>query len=107
MSHRVIVAQRAKNDLRHYYQVAAEYAPVTAARWLHRFEAALDSLSENPERCTLAPEDDLLDETIYQFFYGKRKGRYRALFTIDGEHVIILHVRRGTMDKATKEELLG
>lgn len=107
MSYGVIVTQKAKSDLRHYYQVATEHAPATAARWLDRFEAELDSLAENPDRCTLAPEDDLVHETIYQFFYGKRTGRYRVLFTIDGDRVLVLHIRRGAMDKATKDELFG
>ena len=55
MSHFVIVTQKAKDDLRHYYRVAAEHAPDTAARWLYRFEEALETLSENPTRCPPAP----------------------------------------------------
>jgi plasmid stabilization system protein ParE len=41
MKYAVIVTQKAKDDLRHYYAVAAEHAPQTAARWLNRFEEAL------------------------------------------------------------------
>jgi len=41
MTHFVVVTQKAKDDLRHYYAVAAEHAPETAARWLNRFEDAL------------------------------------------------------------------
>ena len=107
MTHFVAVTQKAKDDLRHYYVVAAEHAPQTAAQWLNRFEEALQSLAKNPTRCTLAPENDLVDQPIYQFFYGKRSGRYRALFTIEGKRVLVLHVRRGTMDKATESDLFG
>ena len=107
MTYFVIVTQKAKRDLRHYYAVAAEHAPETAARWLSRFEAALQTLSTNPTRCPLAPEIDLVDHTVYQFFYGKRSGRYRALFIIDGDRVLILHIRRGTMDKATEGDLFN
>ena len=95
MTYQVLFAQRAKDDLRHYYLVAAERAPVTAARWLERFETALGSLANNPERCPLAPENDLVDPTIYQFFFGKQSGKYRALFSIEGNAVLILHIRRG------------
>ena len=56
MTHQVIVTQRAKDDLRRYYLLAAEYAPETAARWLDRFESSLQTLATNPERCDLAPE---------------------------------------------------
>jgi|COG998Drversion2_1049125.scaffolds.fasta_scaffold328455_2 plasmid stabilization system protein ParE len=105
MTNFVIVTQKAKDDLRHYYSVAAEHAPETATRWLNRFEEALQTLSTNPARCPLAPENDLVDQPIYQFFYGKRSGRYRALFTIEENRVLVLHIRRGTMDKAAEDEL--
>ena len=65
MTHSVIVTQKAKDDLSHYFSVAAEHAPETAARWLNRFEEALQTLSENPTRCALAPENDLVDPPIY------------------------------------------
>ena len=107
MTHSVIVTQKAKDDLRHYFSVAAEHAPQTAARWLNRFEEALQTLSDNPTRCALAPENDLVDPPIYQLFYGKRNARYRALFTIEGTRVLVLHVRRGTMDKAAESDLFG
>lgn len=105
MTFRVIVTEKAKGDLRHYFSVAAEHAPETAARWLDRFEASLQTLSSNPERCATAPEDDLVDQTIRQLFVGKRTGRYRVLFTIMGDDVVVLHIRRGTMDRAMKEDL--
>ena len=59
MTYPVIVTQKAKDDLRHYYALAADHAPKTAARWLNRFEEALQTLSSNPLRCPLAPENDL------------------------------------------------
>lgn len=105
MTYSVIVAQKAKDDLRHYYAVAAEHAPETAARWLHRFEVALQSLSTHPTRCPLAPENDLVDQTIYQFTYGKRSGRFRVLFAVEENQVLVLHIRRGTMDKAAESDL--
>lgn len=107
MTHHVIVTQKAKDDLRHYYAVAAEHAPGAATRWLNRFEEALQTLSTNPTRCPLAPENDLVEQPVYQFFYGKRSARYRALFTIEGTHVLVLHIRRGAMDKAAEADLFG
>ena len=105
MTYQVIVTQRAKDDLRRYYLLAAEHAPETAARWLDRFESSLQTLATNPERCDLAPEDDLVDQTIRQFFFGKRAGRYRVLFSIENDQVLVLHIRRGTMDKAAEGDL--
>lgn len=105
MTFRVVVTQQAKDDLRHYYSLAAEHAPETAQRWLDRFEVALGSLAEHPQRCPLAPENNLVEETIRQYFFGKGSGRFRALFTVRDPEVMILHVRRGSMDQATAAEL--
>ncbi len=96
----VLIAERAKADLRSYYLVAAEHAPTTAAKWLFRFEAALETLATNAERCALAPENDLVDETIRQLQFGKGVGKFRALFLVREPQVVVLHIRRGAMDRA-------
>ena len=107
MSYRVVITANAKANLRSYYTRAAENAPVKALRWLDRFESALQSLSDNPCRCPLAPEDDLVDVEVRQLLFGKGRNVYRALFTISGDDVQVLHVRRAVRDTATPEELLG
>ena len=105
MTYRVEIAQRAKNDLAHYLALSARHAPTTAELWLARFETALQSLADVPQRWPLAPEDNLTSETIRQMFFGKRNGRYRVLFTIREETVIVLHIRRGSMDQAGTHDI--
>ncbi len=107
MSHRVVITANAKANLRSYYLRAAENAPVTAARWLDRFEKTLQTLSDNPRRCPLAPEDDLVDAEVRQLLFGRGRSVYRALFTISGDDVQVLHVRRAARDTASPEEFLG
>ena len=107
MSYRVVITANAKTNLRSYYVRAAESAPVTASRWLDRFEEALQTLSHNPRRCRLAPENDLLPVEVRQLLFGRGRNVYRALFTISGDDVQVLHVRRAVRDTATSEELLG
>ena len=68
---------------------------------------SLQTLSTNPTHCPLAPENDLVAQTIYQFLFGKRTARYRVLFTIEDNRVLILHIRRGTMDTAAESDLCG
>jgi hypothetical protein len=81
---------------------------LTALRWLSRFEAALATLAVNPQRCSLAPENDAVDEEIRQFLFGKRGASvFRALFTIADGEVRVLHIRRAVMDTATRDELYG
>lgn len=86
MTFTVIVTQQAKDDLRHYYAVAAKHAPATATRWLNKFEEALQSLARNPTRCPLAPENDLVDVEIHQFFTGnERDGTERSSLSMEAE----------------------
>ena len=107
MTYRVLFAQRAIDDLQQYLLYASQNAPTTAVLWLIRFKAALMTLSTNPERCPLAPESELVEQAIYQYLFGKQSGSFRALFTIEEDRVLILHIRRGSMEKATKAELFG
>jgi len=105
MTYRVVVTAAAKQDLRAAYLWAAERAPMTAIAWLNRFETELESLAHFPERCELAPENHLVAKEIRQLIYGRRQGAYRALFTIVGDEIQVLHIRRATRDWATPDEL--
>ena len=106
MSYRVVITANVKSNLRSYYVRAAENAPVTALRWIDRFEEALQGLSDNPRRCPLAPEDGLVHVEVRQLLFGRGSNVYRALFTISGDDIQVLHVRRAVRDTATPEELL-
>jgi plasmid stabilization system protein ParE len=101
----VVVTATAKHNLREGYAWAARYAPDTAAQWLDRFYEALQSLSRNPQRCSIAPESEVVNREIRQFLFGRRRSTWRALFVIEQDQVRILHVRRGTRDTASSQEL--
>ena len=105
MTYRVVLMPRAVRDLDRAYLWASRHAPETAGRWLNRFYEALQTLSTSPERCGLAPENELVDREIRQFLYGKRRNVWRALFTIRAKEVRVLHVRRATMDTASPGDL--
>lgn len=105
MTHRVLITAEARRNLRDAYHWAALHAPATAARWLARFETALETLSQNPARCPMAPENSLVQTEIREFLFGRRRGAYRALFTIVGDEVRVLHVRRAARDWADAADL--
>ncbi|MCA9412772.1 MAG: type II toxin-antitoxin system RelE/ParE family toxin [Candidatus Omnitrophica bacterium] len=69
-----------------------------ATEWFHKLVAAIDSLQVYPERCPIAPEDDYFEIEVRQLLFGKRRGKYRILFTIADENVVILHVIHGARD---------
>jgi len=105
MTYEVIVTAEAKNNLRHYYRYAAQYAPETALRWLERFQAALTTLAVNPQRCPLAPENERVPLEIHEFLFGRGRNVFRVLFVITDMEVRILHIRRGAMDWAQPDDL--
>jgi plasmid stabilization system protein ParE len=107
MKYQVVVTAAAKQDLRAAYLWAAERAPFTAASWLQRFEAELQTLATSPQRFQLAPENALVGSEIRQLIFGRRQGAYRALFVIVGDQVKILHIRRAIRDWANPDDLIG
>ncbi len=54
-------------------------------------EVALASLALRPQRCRLAREAAHLGRPVRQLIVGK----YRLLFVVDGEALVVLHVRHG------------
>ena len=65
------------------------------------------TLRENPERFVLARESKHIDYEIRQFNFGRRTGAFRVLFTIHGDTVHILHIRRAVRDAMTSAEIEG
>jgi plasmid stabilization system protein ParE len=105
MKYRVIVLPNARANLTHYAEYAAKNAPLTAARWLDRFHAALESLGDMPLRYPLAPESKDSPKPLHQMLFGKRPNVFRVFFTVEDDEVRVLHVRRASMDKATDIEI--
>lgn len=103
--YRLIIQPSAFDDLDEAYQWVRERAPEAAARWFNGFVEALSSLTTSPDRCGLAPENDAVEPEIRQLLYGRRSGVYRALFTIAGNEVRVLHIRHAARHVMTSEEL--
>jgi plasmid stabilization system protein ParE len=62
-------------------------------------------LADNPRRFSLAPENGKVRREIRQLLFGKRPNVYRAVFTIDGDSVRVLRIRRASRHALTKREL--
>ena len=105
MNYSVIISEHAKRNLRSYYLHAAKDAPFAAATWFNRFEKALTTLSSNPQRCSLAPENGAHQMEIRQLLFGRGRSAFRALYTIVADEVRVLHIRRASMDTAAPHEL--
>jgi hypothetical protein len=53
----------------------------------------------------MTPENEYAEEEIRQLLYGRRRGVYRILFTIEGDMVSVLTVRHGARGLLQPEEL--
>jgi plasmid stabilization system protein ParE len=98
MKYPVDVTDLADGEAEKAYLWMLERSPEGAARWWNGLEAAILSLEEMPARCPLAPENDDFEEEIRELLYGKRQHRYRVLFTIREQTVVVLHIRHGAME---------
>jgi hypothetical protein len=47
------------------------------------------------DRCPLAPENKEFPFEVRQLLYGRKPHLYRVLFTIEGDTVVVLHIRHG------------
>lgn len=94
MPHEVVVLPSADRDFQAVYDWLRERSKPGADRWANAFLDALSRLEDHPEGYGLAPEDRDHPETIRQFLFKTRRGRtYRALFTVSGDRVYVLHIR--------------
>ena len=104
-TYRLVIQPPAFDDLDTAYQWINERAPEAAARWFNGFVDALNSLTKSPERCGLAPENHAMGPEVRQLLYGRRNGVYRALFTITGGEVRVLHIRHAAREPLSAEDL--
>jgi plasmid stabilization system protein ParE len=71
-----------------------------ALRWYEGLMKAFRSLEKNPLRCPPAPESAFFEEEIRQLIYGK----YRILFTVEGETVSVLRIRHSAQEYLKPED---
>lgn len=95
MTYQIVIQPSAQAEMEAAYAWAAEHTAMTAARWYNRLLDTIGSLADNPQRCPLAPENEYFSKEIRNLFYGKRRHAYRIIFTIRGQTVHVLHIRRG------------
>jgi len=107
MKYKLIIQPSASVDLEESYRWIAERSPARAPGWFNRFIKALTSLQTNPERCEIAPESKSVGVIIRQLLYGRRGGVYRALYTIRGQEVHVLHIRHAAREYMTQEEFFS
>ncbi len=105
MRYHVVLQRLAAEDLDEASAWAVQHAPETAARWLQRFHAALQTLSLHPQRCPLARENGKVDIELRELHFGKRANVFRVIFTIDADTVRVLRIRRAQRRWLTRSQI--
>ena len=94
MAYHVEIANSAQTEADEILNwLIAQHAGETGLRWFRALYDAIDSLSNFPERCSMAPEKNEFSAEVRQLLYGRKPHQYRILFTIEGETVQIIHIR--------------
>jgi plasmid stabilization system protein ParE len=99
MKYRINILPVAKADIK----AAAKWirqndSQQKAKIWLNEINDAVASLDTLPARCALAAIDNAFEEEIRQLLYGKGKGVYRILFTIQDKTIVVLRVLHSARD---------
>lgn len=105
MTYRVVIQPSAGVEIEQAYLRIALDAPDTATRWYNDLLVAIESLASFPLRCSLAPEDEAFNVKIRHLLYGRKRRRYRALFTIAKDTVHVLHFRHWAQRPMTRDEV--
>ena len=106
MPYTVLITPRALRELGEALEWRRRQNRAAAFRWYQQILNAIRSLQENPQSCSMAPENDwYLGGELRQLLHGRRKAVYRLLFEIRGNTVFILRVRHGAQDLLGADDL--
>ena len=101
---KVLIIATAESDI----QSAADWwkqnrSAQQAEHWYDGIYTAIKTLSENPERCSLAAENEHTKQEIRQLLFGvSKKPTHRVLFYVDKRSVVVfrvLHTAQATLDE--------
>jgi hypothetical protein len=83
-----------------------ERSPQGATSWLRRWDETFAILESAADEYGLAPENECLEFEVRHILFRTRKGRdYRALYTIQGTDVYIMHIRAPGQDLLPPDQL--
>lgn len=85
MPFRVIVLPRTQRDIENAVFWLAKQSVPAAERWRVGLLEIFEKLETAPNRFPLADESTDLNVEIRELLFGRRRGVYRILFSIDGQ----------------------
>ncbi len=96
MTYEIVVTRRAADNIEAAFNWWAENRSTEqAARWYNAFADKLADLAANPLRWPESPERPEFPYVIRDFYFGLgKRPTHRAIFTIRGQTIVLLAVRR-------------
>lgn len=92
----ILFAPTAYEDLDEILNWLSREAPQKVAEWYAAIEASIQSLSHLPERCPFAPENGFWGGSeLRQLLFQNYPSKYRIIFTVAENRVLILNIRHG------------
>lgn len=93
MNYQVVIQPTAFEEIETSYRwMCDNLSSEVANNWYYELQEAVASLQTFPNRCTLAPEAEVIGREIRQLWIGKKR-KYRVLFVVEEDVVAILHIR--------------
>lgn len=106
MKRNVVLLPAAEADVGHIFAWIHQRSPEGAATWYRRWLEVIDKLELSADGLAAAPEDADHPARIQQILFKTHRGKtYRALFTICGDTVYVLHVRGPGQDLMSADAL--
>jgi hypothetical protein len=94
MCNRVRLSLNAAADFESRVMALAIRSPRVGRKVVESYARALERLRERPLSCGLAYESSRFDGQVRHLLFGPDpKRRFRALFTVSGDEVVILAIR--------------
>jgi len=103
MAYVVSITPRAERDLADLYEEINAEDSAAAIKWYRGLKKGILSLSEQPNRCPVTPEN----RNLRHLLYGHKPHIYRAIFRVLErlKRVDVLHVRHGARRKFKASDL--
>lgn len=106
MAFRVLLSHKAEADVASVLRwFRDQRATEAGGRWFAQLMARIDTLQQHPDRCRLAAESEDVGVEVRELLLGKRRFKYRILFTISGRTVTVLRVWHSSRDAITRDDL--
>jgi plasmid stabilization system protein ParE len=93
---RVEYTLTAAQEVERAYLWIRKRAPAAAEKWLADLIVRVEALGVNPLRHPLAAESKKFPMAVRVLLFRKKHGQFRIYYTVAGERVVILTVRRST-----------